>query len=101
MEVTDENREASQEAKGKALEALSEGKLDEAIEHLSQAITLNPTSAIMYGNRGVYKFFFNFHQMIFSLPNLSVFVCASASVYIKLKKPNAAIRDANAALEVQ
>lgn len=55
MEVTDENREAAQEAKGKAMEALSEGKFDEAIEHLTQAITLNPTSAIMYGNRGEYK----------------------------------------------
>ena len=54
MEVTDENREAAQEAKGKAMEALSEGKFDEAIEHLTQAITLNPTSAIMYGNRGEY-----------------------------------------------
>ena len=81
MEVTDENREASQEAKGKAMEALSEGKLDEAIEHLTQAITLNPTSAIMYGNRGVSKFFFNFHQMIFSLPNLSVFVCFSQCLH--------------------
>jgi len=46
VEVTDENREAAQEAKGKAMEALSEGNFDEAIEH--------PTSAIMYGNRGEY-----------------------------------------------
>ena len=52
VEVTDENREAAQEAKGKAMEALSEGNFDEAIEHLTQAITLNPASAIMYGNRG-------------------------------------------------
>ncbi|GMH26629.1 hypothetical protein Nepgr_028472 [Nepenthes gracilis] len=74
VEVTDENREASQEAKVKAMEAISEGKLVEAIEHLTDAITLNPTSAIMYATR--------------------------ASVYIKMKKPNAAIRDANAALEI-
>ena len=46
VEVTDENREAAQEAKGKAMEALSEGNFDEAIEH--------PTSAIIYGNRGEY-----------------------------------------------
>ena len=45
-EVTDENREAAQEAKGKAMEALSEGNFDEAIEH--------PTSAILYGNSGEY-----------------------------------------------
>ncbi|KAK8504628.1 hypothetical protein V6N13_097513 [Hibiscus sabdariffa] len=74
VEVTDENRDASQSAKAKAMEAISEGKLEEAIEHLTQAILLNPTSAIMYGTR--------------------------ASVYIKMKKPNAAIRDANAALEI-
>lgn len=74
VEVTDDNREASQAAKAQAIAALSEGNLEEAIEHLTQAITLNPTSAIMYGTR--------------------------ATVYIKMKKPNAAIRDANAALEI-
>ncbi|KAM5572795.1 hypothetical protein ABKV19_012714 [Rosa sericea] len=74
VEVTEENRDASQAAKGKAMEAISEGNLEEAIEHLTEAILLNPTSAIMYGTR--------------------------ASVYIKMKKPNAAIRDANAALEI-
>ncbi|KAL9271528.1 FAM10 family protein-like protein, partial [Drosera capensis] len=74
FEVTDENREAAQEAKAKAMEAISEGKLEEAIEHLTQAITLNPISAIMYATR--------------------------ASVFIKMKKPNAAIRDASAALEI-
>lgn len=74
VEVTDESRDASQMAKGKAMEAISEGKLDEAIEHLTEAILLNPTSAIMYATR--------------------------ATVYIKMKKPNAAIRDADAALEI-
>lgn len=28
------------------------GKFEEAIENLTQAILLNPTSAIMYGTRG-------------------------------------------------
>ncbi|CAI0541288.1 unnamed protein product [Linum tenue] len=74
VEVTEENRDASQEAKAKAMEAISEGKLEDAIEHLTEAILLNPLSAIMYGTR--------------------------ATVYIKMKKPNAAIRDANAALKV-
>ncbi|TYI53676.1 hypothetical protein E1A91_D11G021200v1 [Gossypium mustelinum] len=74
VEVNDENRDAAQLAKAKAMDAISEGKLEEAIENLTQAILLNPTSAIMYGTR--------------------------ASVYIKMKKPNAAIRDANAALEI-
>ncbi|KAK6935235.1 Tetratricopeptide repeat [Dillenia turbinata] len=74
VEVTEENRDASQAAKAQAMEAISEGKLEEAIEHLTEAVCLNPTSAIMYATR--------------------------ASVYIKMKKPNAAIRDANAALEI-
>ncbi|KAM0825182.1 hypothetical protein ACQ4PT_069753 [Festuca glaucescens] len=74
VEVTEDSRDASQEAKGLAMEAMSEGKLEEAVEHLTKAILLNPTSAIMYGTR--------------------------ASVFIKMKKPAAAIRDANAALEI-
>ncbi|XP_050376857.1 FAM10 family protein At4g22670 isoform X2 [Argentina anserina] len=74
VEVTEENRDASQAAKSKALGSMSDGNLEEAIEHLTEAILLNPTSAIMYGTR--------------------------ASVYIKMKKPNAAIRDATAALEI-
>lgn len=74
VEVTEESRDASQAAKAQAMEAISEGKLEEAIEHLTEAILLNPTSAIMYATR--------------------------ASVYVKMKKPNAAIRDANAALEI-
>ncbi|KAL5728153.1 hypothetical protein ACHQM5_001269 [Ranunculus cassubicifolius] len=74
VEVSEDNRDASQSAKGQAIEAISEGKLEEAIEHLTEAILLNPTSAIMYATR--------------------------ATVYIKMKKPNAAIRDASAALEI-
>ncbi|KAJ9535844.1 hypothetical protein OSB04_un001003 [Centaurea solstitialis] len=73
-EEEDENRDASQEAKAKGMEAISDGNLEEAIEHLTEAILLNPTSAIMYAAR--------------------------ASVYIKMKKPNAAIRDADAALQI-
>ncbi|KAF7810145.1 FAM10 family protein [Senna tora] len=74
VEVTEESRDAAQSAKAKAMEAISDGKLEEAIENLTEAILLNPTSAIMYATR--------------------------ATVYIKMKKPNAAIRDANAALEI-
>ncbi|KAK2979685.1 hypothetical protein RJ640_027265 [Escallonia rubra] len=88
VEVTEECRDASQEAKGKAMEALSEGNLEEAIDQLTQAISLNPTSAIMYGNRGAAWF------------ELQSATTHDSSVYIKMKKPNAAIRDANAALEI-
>ncbi|KAL7261500.1 hypothetical protein ACSBR1_000025 [Camellia fascicularis] len=60
--------------KGKGHGSNPAGKPEETIEYLTQAILLNPTSTIMYATR--------------------------ASVYIKMKKPNAAIRDANAALEI-
>jgi suppressor of tumorigenicity protein 13 len=47
---------------------MTNGDLDEVVNHLTKAIECNPTSAI---------------------------ICASrASVYVKMKKPNAAIRDA-------
>ncbi|KAL3512155.1 hypothetical protein ACH5RR_024872 [Cinchona calisaya] len=74
IEVTEESQDAAQEFKSKALEAISEGKLHEAIDHLTESILLNPNSAILYATR--------------------------ASVFVKLKKPNAAIRDANAALQI-
>ncbi|XP_010549044.1 PREDICTED: TPR repeat-containing thioredoxin TDX isoform X2 [Tarenaya hassleriana] len=73
VEVTDENRDAAQSEKSKALDAISEGKFSEAIDHLTRAIVLNPTSAILYATR--------------------------AGVFLKMKKPNAAIRDADAALQ--
>ncbi|ONK61313.1 uncharacterized protein A4U43_C08F28420 [Asparagus officinalis] len=74
IEVSEESRDAAQVLKAKAMDAISEGKLEEAIEHLTEAILLNPTSAILYGNR--------------------------AGIFIKLNKPNAAIRDADAALKI-
>ncbi|KAL7098298.1 hypothetical protein ACP275_09G007700 [Erythranthe tilingii] len=74
VEVTEENQEAAQLSKAKANEAISDGNFIEAIDHLTEAITLNPKSAILYASR--------------------------ASVFIKLKKPNAAIRDADAALQI-
>lgn len=53
---------------------LSEGALEEAIPLFTQAIENNPQSAILYAKR--------------------------AQCYIKLRKPNAAIRDCNRALEI-
>ncbi|KAL6583699.1 hypothetical protein OROMI_002988 [Orobanche minor] len=74
IEVTEEKQEAAQLSKAKAMDLIADGMFDEAIYHLSEAITLNPKSAILYANR--------------------------ASVYVKLKKPNAAVRDADAALQI-
>ncbi|XP_021909437.1 TPR repeat-containing thioredoxin TDX [Carica papaya] len=74
VEVPEENRDGAQLEKIKAVNAISEGKLDEAMYHLTEAIMLNPTSAILYATR--------------------------AGVFVQLKKPNAAIRDADAALQI-
>nr|KYP67436.1 FAM10 family protein At4g22670 family [Cajanus cajan] len=75
VEVTEEQREAAQLAKSKAVDAMSQGSnIDEALDQLTEAILLNPHSAILYATR--------------------------ASVFMKLKKPNAAIRDADTALKI-
>ncbi|KAH1080547.1 hypothetical protein J1N35_020308 [Gossypium stocksii] len=102
VEVTEEKRDAAQSEKLKAMDAISggilhllnswcvffylfislqilsffpsSGKLDEAIDYLTEAIMLNPTSAILYATR--------------------------ASAFVKLSQPNAAIRDADAALKI-
>ncbi|KAF3324180.1 TPR repeat-containing thioredoxin TDX isoform X1 [Carex littledalei] len=73
-EVSEEDRDAAQMHKSNAIEALSEGNLEEAISQLTMAILLNPTSSILYATR--------------------------ASVFVKLKRPNAAIVDANRATEI-
>ena len=102
VEVTDENRDASQSAKAKAMEAISEGSdndcnvfdgivagnlmvlcdvgnLEEAIEHLTEAILLNPTSAIMYGTRGKFFCFKNYlcysRCSIYLIASLCFFWC--------------------------
>ncbi|CAA0818103.1 TPR repeat-containing thioredoxin TDX [Striga hermonthica] len=49
-------------------------ELDKAIDLLTEAIKLNPSSAVLFSSR--------------------------AAVFVKLKKPNAAIRDAGAALKI-
>ncbi|GER56737.1 thioredoxin-like protein [Striga asiatica] len=74
LEVTEDNQEAAQLLKAKAINAMADGKLDEAIDHLTEAVLLNPKSAILYANR--------------------------ANAFVKLNKPNAAIRDADAALQI-
>ncbi|KAG9459198.1 hypothetical protein H6P81_003706 [Aristolochia fimbriata] len=74
VEVTEEKRDAAQMSKAEAMNALSEDKVDEAIEHLTEAIMSNPTSAILYAAR--------------------------AAIFVKMNKPNAAIRDADAALKI-
>ncbi|KAJ4847700.1 hypothetical protein Tsubulata_021827 [Turnera subulata] len=74
-EVTEEGREA----KSKAVESVSQGKLGEAVEPLTGAILSNPASSIILATSGE---------------------GAAASAYNKMKKPEAAILDADAAIKV-
>ncbi|CAA0818104.1 TPR repeat-containing thioredoxin TDX [Striga hermonthica] len=74
LEVTEDNQEAAQLLKAKAINAMTDGKFAEAVDHLTEAVLLNPKSAILYANR--------------------------ANAFVKLNKPNAAIRDADAALQI-
>ncbi|EFJ25294.1 hypothetical protein SELMODRAFT_99680 [Selaginella moellendorffii] len=74
IEVTEEMQDNAQLCKSKALEAIAEGDLDEGVKYLTEAIVSNPKSALLYANR--------------------------AGIYVKMKKPNAAIRDADAALKL-
>ncbi|KAL3821478.1 hypothetical protein ACJIZ3_007383 [Penstemon smallii] len=88
VEVTEENRDAAQEAKIQDMEAISERKLEEAIEHLTKAILLNPTSAIMYASRGESHCYFLLQLLIKDL-HLASKLDYDEEISAVLKKPNA------------
>ncbi|CAO2594535.1 Hsc70-interacting protein [Lemmus lemmus] len=62
------------EKKRAAIEALNDGELQKAIDLFTDSIKLSPHLAILYAKR--------------------------ASVFVKLQKPNAAIRDCDRAIEI-
>ncbi|XP_026998299.1 hsc70-interacting protein [Tachysurus fulvidraco] len=74
LEVTEEMMDQASEKKMEAIDALGEGELQKALDLFTEAIKLNPRSAILYAKR--------------------------ASVYIKMQKPNAAIRDCDRAIDI-
>uniref|UniRef100_A0A3B3D3I2 ST13 Hsp70 interacting protein n=1 Tax=Oryzias melastigma TaxID=30732 RepID=A0A3B3D3I2_ORYME len=74
IEVTDEMMDQANEKKVEAINALGEGDLQKALDLFTEAIKLNPRLAILYAKR--------------------------ASVYIKMQKPNAAIRDCDRAISI-
>ncbi|XP_054844488.1 hsc70-interacting protein [Eublepharis macularius] len=74
VEVSDEMMDQANEKKMEAINALGEGKLQEAINLFTEAIKLNPHLAILYAKR--------------------------ASVFVKMQKPNAAIRDCDRAIQI-
>uniref|UniRef100_A0A673MJZ9 STI1 domain-containing protein n=1 Tax=Sinocyclocheilus rhinocerous TaxID=307959 RepID=A0A673MJZ9_9TELE len=74
LEVTDEMMDQANEKKIEAIGALGDGDLQKALDLFTEAIKLNPTLAILYAKR--------------------------ASVYVKMQKPNAAIRDCDRAISI-
>ncbi|XP_048847099.1 hsc70-interacting protein-like [Brienomyrus brachyistius] len=74
LEVTDEMMDQANEKKMEAIAALGEGELQKSLELFTEAIKLNPCLAILYAKR--------------------------ASVYVKMQKPNAAVRDCNRAIDI-
>lgn len=74
MEVTNDMKSKADLKKEDAVAALEAGELQKAIDLLTEAIKLNPQSSLLYANR--------------------------ARVFVKMQKPNAAIRDCNKASEL-
>uniref|UniRef100_A0A8D1A8A6 ST13 Hsp70 interacting protein n=2 Tax=Sus scrofa TaxID=9823 RepID=A0A8D1A8A6_PIG len=74
VEITEEMMDQANDKKVAAIDALNNGELQKAIDLFTDAIKLNPRLAILYAKR--------------------------ASVFIKLQKPNAAIRDCDRAIEI-
>ncbi|XP_061567296.1 hsc70-interacting protein [Cololabis saira] len=73
-EITDEMMDQANEKKVEAIDALGEGDLQKALDLFTEAIKLNPRVAVLYAKR--------------------------ASVFIKMQKPNAAIRDCDRAISI-
>ncbi|KJH46413.1 tetratricopeptide repeat protein [Dictyocaulus viviparus] len=73
-EASDEDLEKANEERDKAQEAFSQGNFDDALKHFTEAIELNPGSAILHAKR--------------------------ASVLLKLKRPMAAIADCDKAISI-
>uniref|UniRef100_A0A182SKA5 STI1 domain-containing protein n=1 Tax=Anopheles maculatus TaxID=74869 RepID=A0A182SKA5_9DIPT len=73
-EPTEEEFDQANDLRSQAAVAYSEQKYDEAVKLFTDAIQLNPKSALYYAKRG--------------------------QAYMKLQKPNACIRDCNRALEI-
>ncbi|XP_077160138.1 putative protein FAM10A4 [Paroedura picta] len=74
VRLTSEMMDQADEKREEAFDALEKGDLQRALELLTEAIKLNPQSSVIYVNR--------------------------ASIFVKLKKPSAAIRDCNKASEI-
>lgn len=73
-EPTEEDMDQASDLRGKAAKAYSNGEHEEAVNAYTEAIMLNPKNGLFYAKRG--------------------------QVFLKLQRPNAAIRDCNRALQL-
>ncbi|CAH1999938.1 unnamed protein product [Acanthoscelides obtectus] len=73
-ECTDEDSDKADEKRIEAMQQLSEGNVEKAIELFTDAIEFNPHSALLFAKRG--------------------------QAYLRLTKPNACIKDCTRALEI-
>lgn len=73
-EISEENLEASNAKKQEAITALGENNIETAIELFTEAIKLNPVSALLYAKRG--------------------------QCYLKINKLNSCVRDCSFALKI-
>lgn len=73
-EVSEEDIEKADEKRREAMSQFSEGNVEKSIELYTEAIQLNPNSALLFAKRG--------------------------QAYLKLSKPNACIKDCTRALEL-
>lgn len=74
VEITDEMVELATEKRNEGIDAMSSGDYEKAIKLFTEAIQNNPKSALQYAKR--------------------------ACVFIKMKKPNAAIKDCERAIQL-
>ncbi|KAL1459125.1 hypothetical protein WDU94_011132 [Cyamophila willieti] len=74
QEVSEENVDKSNDKKREAIHAYNDAKYEEAVNAYTEAISLNPISALLYAKRG--------------------------QAYLQLSKPNACIRDCTVALKI-
>ncbi|KAL8165873.1 UNVERIFIED_CONTAM: hypothetical protein K2H54_056070 [Gekko kuhli] len=74
VRLTSKMMDQADEKREEAFDALEKGDLQRALDLFTEAVKLNPQSSVMYVNR--------------------------ASIFVKLKKPTAAIRDCNKASEI-
>ncbi|KAL6728092.1 hypothetical protein Aduo_009900 [Ancylostoma duodenale] len=74
FQPSDEDIEKANEERDKAMSAFSEGNFEDAVKHFTDAIELNPGSAILHAKR--------------------------ANVLLKLKRPRAAIADCDKAISI-